>query len=176
MSGTPALFLDRDGVVNECPGDGYVLSPDGFRFMPGIFPLMQWAAERGWKRVLVTSQQGVGKGLMSQADLDAIHGKMQATLAREAAPFDAIQACTHLAGTCTCRKPSPEMILEAAQRLDIDVARSVLIGDHDRDMEMARRAGVGTAMRLAGGRAETVAPDVRVVSLGEALTWLREAF
>lgn len=175
MSGTPALFLDRDGVVNECPGDGYVLTPAGFRFMPGIFPLMRWAADRGWKRVLVTSQQGVGKGLMSQADLDAIHDGMQATLAREAAPFDAIQACTHLAGTCTCRKPSPEMIHAAAERLAIDLAQSVLIGDHDRDIEMARRAGVGTAIRLAGGRPETVPPDVRVTSLGEALAWLQRA-
>ncbi len=115
MDGVRALFLDRDGVVNCCPGDGYVRTPGEFRFMPGIFPLMCWAAAQGWKLVLVTNQQGVGKGIMSAGDLDAIHRKMQSDLAREAVPFDAVYACTHLAGTCDCRKPSPVMIARACR-------------------------------------------------------------
>jgi D-glycero-D-manno-heptose 1,7-bisphosphate phosphatase len=61
----------------------------------------------------VTSQQGVGKGLMTQDDLNDIHSRMQEELAKHAAAFDGVYACTHLIGTCTCRKPSPEMILRA---------------------------------------------------------------
>ncbi len=167
MDGVRALFLDRDGVVNCCPGDGYVRTPGEFRFMPGIFPLLCWAAAQGWKLVLVTNQQGVGKGIMSAGDLDAIHGKMQSDLAREAVPFDAIYACTHLAGTCDCRKPSPVMIARACRE------HGMLIGDADRDIAMARNAGVGVAMRLLGGRVEEEAADVRVHTLGEALDWLR---
>lgn len=173
MDGVRALFLDRDGVVNCCPGDGYVRTPGEFRFMPGIFPLLRWAAAQGWKLVLVTNQQGVGKGIMSAGDLDAIHGKMQSDLAREAVPFDAIYACTHLAGTCDCRKPSPVMILRACREHGIAAERSVLIGDADRDIAMARNAGVGVAMRLLGGRVEEEPADVRVRTLGEALDWLR---
>lgn len=173
MDGVRALFLDRDGVVNCCPGDGYVQTPGEFRFMAGIFPLMRWAAAQEWKLVLVTNQQGVGKGIMSADDLDAIHEKMQSDLAREAVPFDAIYACTHLAGRCDCRKPSPVMIARACQEHGISAERSVLLGDADRDIAMARNAGVGVAMRLLGGRVEEEAADVRVHTLAEALDWLR---
>ncbi len=173
MQGGRALFLDRDGVVNCCPGEGYVRTPGEFRFMPGIFALMRWAASLGWKLVLVTNQQGVGKGIMSAADLESVHAEMQSVLARQAVPFDAIYACTHLAGTCGCRKPSPEMILRACREHGIAAGRSVLIGDADRDIAMARNAGVAVAIRLLGGRSEEEPADLRVHSLEEALAWLQ---
>ncbi len=143
---TPALFLDRDGTVNVSPGPGYVLEWGQFHFAPGVRELIQAAKERGFLVILVTSQQGVGKGLMSQADLDDIHARMQAELGPLA--FDDIHACTHLDGTCTCRKPSPEMILTAASRNGIDLARSWNVGDKPRDVEMGRAAGVGTNLLI----------------------------
>ena len=142
---TPAVFFDRDGVVNVSPGAGYVLRAEDFHFSPGIVEALKRCRERGYKTILVTSQQGVGKGLMTQADLDAIHGRMQTELAQHNAAFDDIYACTHLAGTCDCRKPSPVMIQNAAREHDIDLARSWVIGDHDRDIQMGLNAGLPLA-------------------------------
>lgn len=143
-----ALFFDRDGVINVSPGDGYVLSWSQFQFSEGIVEALRVGRERGFALVLVTNQQGVGKCTMSQADLDNIHHHMQARLAEEGVAFDAIEACTHLAGSCTCRKPSPEMIQRAAAMLDLDLSTSWLIGDHDRDIQMATNAGVPKTIRV----------------------------
>lgn len=164
----PAVFFDRDGVVNSSPGAGYVLSWEQFRFAPGIIDALRVCKARGFATVVVTSQQGVGKRLMSQADLDDIHSRMQAELARQGVAFDAIHACTCLASdpACTCRKPSPEMILTARDRLDLDLARSVLVGDHDRDIEMARNAGVPHTIRILNdGRPVTVPASVTLESV-----------
>jgi len=144
----PAVFFDRDGVVNVSPGGGYVLSVEDFELSDGIKEALSVCRERGYALVLVTSQQGVGKGLMSQADLDAIHAMMQSTLAEASVAFDLIKACTHLSGSCTCRKPSPEMIEVATRELELDLSRSWLVGDHDRDILMAQNAGVPHTVRV----------------------------
>lgn len=144
----PAVFFDRDGVVNVSPGDGYVLHWEDFHFAPGVIEALALCRARGFATILVTSQQGVGKGLMSQAGLDGIHARMQTELGRHDAAFDAIYACTHLAGTCNCRKPSPEMISRARSEHDLDLTRSWLVGDHDRDIQMAINAGVPHTIRV----------------------------
>jgi len=158
-SSKPAVFFDRDGVVNESPGNGYVLRWDDFHFTPGIIPALALCRSRGYATVLVTSQQGVGKEWMSQADLDDIHARMQAALAEHGAAFDAIHACTHLSGTCTCRKPSPEMIFRARDNLRLDLVRSWLVGDHDRDIQMAINAGVPRRIRILSHHVPTVVAD-----------------
>jgi len=171
----PAVFFDRDGVVNVSPGAGYVLSWSQFQFAPGIVAALRVCKERGYATVVVTSQQGVGKGMMSQADLDDIHTRMQSELASQGVAFDSIHACTCLADdpACTCRKPSPEMILAARDDLDLDLGRSWLIGDHDRDIQMARNAGVpGTIRILNDDRPVTVPANItlsRVEDLAAAL-------
>lgn len=144
----PAVFFDRDGVVNVSPGAGYVLSWHQFAFSPGIEEALKLCRDRGYMLVLVTSQQCVGKGLISQAELDEIHHHMQTHLLQRGAQFDLILACTHLDGTCQCRKPSPWMINEAASRLNLDLSRSWLVGDHDRDIQMAINAGVPETVRI----------------------------
>ncbi len=168
-----ALFLDRDGVVNVSPGDGYVLDWRGFRFADGIFEAMKIARERGYALVLVTSQQGVGKGVMTQAALDDIHQRMQSELAAQGIAFDAIEACTHLAGTCDCRKPSPLMIEHAAAGLEIDLAASWLIGDHDRDIQMAANAGVPRTIRVLTHHEPQTAATHTVASTSELPDLLR---
>lgn len=171
----PAVFFDRDGVVNVSPGAGYVLNWAQFRLSPGIVEALRLCKERGYATVVVTSQQGVGKGLMSQADLDDIHARLQSELALQGAAFDAIHACTCLADdpACTCRKPSPDMIFAARNQLDLDLDRSWLIGDHDRDIQMAHNAGVsGTIRILNDDRSVTVPATVtldRIEDLPSAL-------
>jgi D-glycero-D-manno-heptose 1,7-bisphosphate phosphatase len=83
-----AVFFDRDGVVNLSPGPGYVLRWQDFHFSPGIIEALALCRARGYAVVLATSQQGVGKKLMSQADLDTIHENMQARLREHGAEFD----------------------------------------------------------------------------------------
>lgn len=173
MSGRPAVFWDRDGVVNVSPGAGYVTRVEEFLPARGIERALRLCRDRGYALVLVTSQQGVGKGLMSQADLDSIHAHMQRELAPHGAAFDAIRACTHLAGTCDCRKPSPAMILDAAAELGIDVARSVMIGDHDRDILMGKNAGVALTIRLAGEKEIREPADETVRSISELTACLQ---
>jgi len=159
----PAVFFDRDGVVNASPGAGYVLRWEDFHFSPGIIPALRLCKERGYATLLVTSQQGVGKGLMSRADLDHIHGEMQRVLATEGAAFDGIYACTCLAADpdCLCRKPNAEMIQRAAADHHLDLSRSLLVGDYDRDIQMAHNAGVPVTLRVvAEGHPVTVPATV----------------
>jgi histidinol-phosphate phosphatase family protein len=146
----PAVFFDRDGVVNLSPGEGYVMNWQGFHFSPGIMEALLLCKTRGYATVLVTSQQGVGKGLMSQADLEDIHARMQARLAESDCAFDGIYACTCLADDplCTCRKPSPEMVHQAATDLHLDLLTSWVVGDADRDIEMALNAGLSKTIRI----------------------------
>lgn len=155
----PAVFFDRDGVINVSPGDGYVLRWEDFHFAPGIIEALALCRSRGYATILVTSQQGVGKGLMPQAALDDIHAHMQAGLAAHHAAFDGIYACTHLSGTCTCRKPSPEMIARAQKDHGLDLTRSWLVGDHDRDIQMAINAGVPRTIRILSHHEPKVAAE-----------------
>jgi len=174
MTLRPAIFFDRDGVVNISPGSGYVTSVVDFHLMPGIIEVLAWCKAQGFYTVPVTSQQGVGKGLMSQADLDAIHDFLQTQLAAQDAAFDLIRSCTHLDGTCSCRKPSPQMILDAAVLLPIDVPNSVMIGDHDRDILMGRNAGVGHTIRLAGEKEVKEPGDLLTHSIPEIQAALKQ--
>jgi histidinol-phosphate phosphatase family protein len=155
----PAVFFDRDGVVNVSPGDGYVLSWEDFCFAPGIIEALALCRSRGYATILVTSQQGVGKGLMTQAALDDIHARMQAGLEAHHAAFGGIYVCTHLSGTCDCRKPSPKMILRAQKDRGLDLSRSWLVGDHDRDIQMAINAGVPRTIRILSHHKPKVAAE-----------------
>ena len=144
---TPAFFFDRDGTVNASPGPGYVLRWEDFHFLPGVSAMLAAVKSRGWKTILVTSQQGVGKGLMSAETLAHIHDRMQAALG-PAAAFDGIYACTGLDGQDPRRKPSPAMVLEAARDHNLDLAASWNIGDKDRDLDMGRAAGIPRNLRF----------------------------
>ena len=170
----PAVFFDRDGVVNVSPGDGYVLRWEDFHFAPGVIEALALCRERGYATILVTSQQGVGKGLMTQSDLDDLHTRMQTKLAQHAAAFDGIYFCTHLAGTCTCRKPSAEMIFRACDEHGIDLSRSWLVGDHDRDIQMAINAGVPRTVRILSHHEPKVNADFTLAETTDLIALLRE--
>lgn len=171
----PAFFFDRDGVVNISPGEGYVLRWEDFHFSDGVIEALAWLRTRGFILILVTNQQGVGKGLMTHAALDDIHARMQAELIKHGAQFDAIYACTCLKSdpACTCHKPSPEMALRAAREHDLDLARSWLIGDHDRDIQMALAAGVPNTIRVEGGKTAGVEAGHHLDSMAGLLPLLR---
>lgn len=165
----PALFLDRDGVINRRLVGGYIRSPQEFELLDDVLPIMRAARHRGMMLVLITNQQGVGKGLMTDADLSAVHDSMQAILGeRLGFGLDAIYVCTELASANSPRrKPAPGMLLEAIAELDIDAAASWFLGDSVTDAMAGRAAGVPTI--LVGDHpadaAEIVVPHLADVHL-----------
>jgi len=151
------LFLDRDGVINSRLVDDYVTTWDEFRFEPGAVEALVSLARWAPRIVVVTNQQGIGKGLMSLEDLTDIHREMCRVIGDAGGRIDAIEFCPHLAAEdCECRKPRPGM---AARYLrahpEIDGAGSVFVGDQPSDVQMARRlaslTGDCLAVRIDGG-------------------------
>lgn len=143
MPGRPAAFIDRDGVLNERPPDArrYVLRPEQLRVLPHAAEGLRTLRARGYALVVISNQRGVGAGLMTAADLEAVNGALTAELGRQGATIDRLEVCPHLEG-CECRKPKPGMILRAAEALGLDLGRSLLIGDDPRDLEAGQAAGV----------------------------------
>lgn len=173
--GRRCVFFDRDGVVNVSPGEGYVTSWEAFHFSDGIFDALAETRAHDALAILVTSQRCVAKQLITSKDLDDLHSKMQIELTRRAGTcFDAIFAFDGLPATASWEKPNPDMILLAKEQLQIDLERSLMIGDADRDIEMGRRAGVATTIRVLGEKPVGVEADHTVSAVGELASLLRE--
>ena len=149
------VFLDRDGVINEAPGGrGYVTDWAQFRFIKGALDGLLALQDKGYRLVVVTNQQGVGKGLMSMSALETIHRNLRAHCARHGAAIDGVFSCPHLASDgCDCRKPRPGLIHQAVRelRLELNLAQSWLIGDSPRDMEAGAAAGLNTLLIAPAG-------------------------
>lgn len=140
------LFIDRDGVINTRIVDGYVRNWEEFNFIPGALGALRTLARWAPHIVVVTNQQGVGKSLMTAAELDAIHDRMLRAIAESGGRIDAIQACTHLASAeCDCRKPQPGLaVAYLAAHPAIDGSLSIMVGDMPSDIEMGRRLAAAT--------------------------------
>lgn len=144
----PALFLDRDGVINV--DHGYVHRPADFQFMPGIFELVRTAKELDYLVVVVTNQAGIGRGYYSESQFHELTQWMRARFAEQGAEIDAVYFCPyhpeHGVGEykreSEFRKPNPGMLLQAAQEWSIDLGSSLLVGDKMGDMAAAASAGV----------------------------------
>jgi D-glycero-D-manno-heptose 1,7-bisphosphate phosphatase len=151
----PAFFFDRDGVVNLDPDpEPYVVSWDQWKWTPGLFDLLADVKARGFATILVTSQRCVGKGLLLPQDLEILHGRMQEILGDLA--FDTIRVHTGLPNDPIPPKPDPGMIVSAMEEHALDLSRSWLIGDADRDIAMANAAGVSHTIRVLGLKPVTV--------------------
>jgi D-glycero-D-manno-heptose 1,7-bisphosphate phosphatase len=137
------VFVDRDGVINRRIPGGYVRSWEEFHFLPGARAGLRLLRDAGYLLIVITNQRGIGRGLMSEADLAAIHARMQAALSRASAVVDAIFHCPHeIAENCGCRKPRPGLLEQARRRFAIDAARSWVVGDSLSDVEAGRAAGI----------------------------------
>lgn len=164
----PALFLDRDGVVNV--NHGYVHRAEDTQFVPGIFELCRSAQAAGCALVIVTNQAGIARGYYDTARYHAYSGWLRGTLAAQGVLLDGIYHCPHHPESgvgawrraCACRKPAPGMILQAASDLGLDLAHSAVLGDSLSDIEAGRRAGVGLLLMLRGDAGQAPAPAVNV--------------
>ncbi len=141
----PCIFFDRDGIVNESPGPGYVERWEDFHLMPGFVEALKTATAKGYPAVIVTNQQGVAKGLYSEDDLNDIHQQMRAQLREQGLDVLDIFQCTHFAAAgCACRKPKPGMILQAFEKYQMEPSGSWMIGDSEKDVEAGQAAGCRT--------------------------------
>jgi D-glycero-D-manno-heptose 1,7-bisphosphate phosphatase len=142
------VFFDRDGVVNRRIVGDYVKKIDEFEFMDGFADVFSAIKNAGYMAILVTNQQGIGKGIMSDHDLRVVHEYMQRELKTMTGhQFDDIYYCSHLEGSGSkYRKPAPGMILDAIEKWDVDTASSWMIGDSPKDATAAKKAGVRTIL------------------------------
>lgn len=148
----PCLFLDRDGVINvKPPNGGYVRNWDEFHLIPAAVDWVLLFNALDYLVIVVTNQRGVARGLVRAEDLADVHTRMTAELARRGARLDDIFVCPHEEGTCDCRKPRPGLVRQAQERWDIDMSRSLLIGDSESDRQLAVNCGL-RFLKAEGGR------------------------
>jgi D-glycero-D-manno-heptose 1,7-bisphosphate phosphatase len=184
-----AVFLDRDGTVNE--EVGYVNHIDRFRIFPWTAPAIRKLNQAGLLSVLVTNQSGVARGYFPEALVQEIHTRLQDELARFAARLDAIYYCPHhpdgkltaYRKTCDCRKPAPGMLHRAAQDLGLDLGASFMVSDRYQDVAMGFQAGARGILLLSGyGKGEYEyqkdswprQPDFVATDLLEGVEWILE--
>ena len=172
----PALFLDRDGVLNE--DRGYVHRREDFHWIDGAREAVAAFNRAGWLVIVVTNQSGVGRGYYDEAAIGALHDAMQADLAEAGAHVDAIYyCCQHPEAVVDAyrhpdppnRKPNPGMLLQAMQDWPVDAARSLMVGDKEADMEAARRAGVRGVLFEGGDLLEFLRREVPSPVAGEGV-------
>jgi D-glycero-D-manno-heptose 1,7-bisphosphate phosphatase len=159
--GRPAVFLDRDGTINE--EAGYVNHLSRVRLYPGVGEAIRRLNEARVPAIVVTSQSGVARGYFPEELVQKVHEKIAQELAAHSARLDAFYYCPHhpeaqleaYRKVCRCRKPSIGMLEEAAQRFQIDLASSYVVGDSYRDVQLGFNAGARTILVLTGyGRGE----------------------
>ena len=178
MTGTSAVFLDRDGVLTEEVTDpeGGVRAPTSCEelvMIPGAASALTRLHDEGFALVVVTNQPGVARGTLQSTTIEAMHAILRARL-----PIDAIEFCPHdEIDACECRKPRPGMVFRAARALDLDLTSSWFVGDRWVDVAAARAAGVRAILverpwswrpTRSGSPPATLVPDRRVADVGAA--------
>jgi len=172
-SAQPAVFLDRDGVLNEVTvRNGKPYPPRDLSELVithGAGAALEELKSEGFLLIVVTNQPDVARGKADRADVDKINAQLTAIL-----PLDAIEVCEHDdKQECNCRKPKPGMILRAREKFCVDLAGSFMVGDRWRDIEAGRRAGCRTVLIGDGyGEAFPYAPAIKFASLSEAASWI----
>jgi len=151
-----AIFLDRDGVINEKLPEGmYVTNWELFKFLPGVKEAVKKLTDSDYKVIIVSNQRGIALGHMTQLNLEGIHKKMINELEDSGGKIDAIYFCPHDNGECKCRKPLPGMLDRAKDEFNIDFKNSWVIGDSDSDIKMGLVRGCKTALIKESNNAST---------------------
>ena len=139
----PALFLDRDGVINK--EINYLYKKEDFEFIDGIFELCRFYQDLGFKIIVVTNQSGIARGFYSEKDFEILTSWMIKEFQKKGLHVSKVYYCPHhpdISGVCRCRKPDIGMFLDAKEEFDIDFSNSVMVGDNERDIEAALKAGI----------------------------------
>lgn len=170
-----ALFLDRDGVINV--DHNYVHRREDFEFIDGIFELVNAAKNAGYLIIVVTNQAGIGRGYYTEAAFQDLMDWVRERFEAQGGGVDAIYFCPfHIDGIgaykrdSEFRKPKPGMFLQAGREHDIDMARSIMIGDKPSDAQAGAAAGVGTLLFF--GEEGDAGPATRIDKLKDAIAYL----
>lgn len=175
------VLLDRDGVLNTHLPGAYVRTPDELVVLDGVAGAIRRLNDARIPVVIISNQQGVGKGLMTPADLDEVDQALRRRLAEQAgAHIDRSLYCPHLKEeACDCRKPLPGLIHQALHELHISASETVFVGDSETDIQAAEAAGVGCKILVLSGGTESYkeglfrcGPDRVFKDLAAAVNWL----
>lgn len=172
----PAVFLDRDGTLNE--DTGYIDSPERLILIEGASSAIKKLNAEGFKVVIITNQSGVARGYFSQEALDAVNKKLVRILEADNAYLDGIYYCPHHPDDdCECRKPKTGMLEQAKKDLAIDLKKSYIVGDKASDVEIAHKIGGKGILVLTGmGRDEknklNNKPSYIADDLNDAVEWI----
>lgn len=170
-----AIFLDRDGVINI--EKEYLHKKQDFEFLPTVLETCRQLKKLGYLLVVITNQSGIARGFYSHDDFDNLTIWMEGEFSKAGASLDAVYYCPHhpsYSGDCKCRKPSPGMILQAVQDLDINLADSLLAGDKESDIKAGINAGITKNFLLkTGHKVDTVNTKATAIlnSLNEILSY-----
>ncbi|MGQ0720225.1 MAG: D-glycero-alpha-D-manno-heptose-1,7-bisphosphate 7-phosphatase [Candidatus Eiseniibacteriota bacterium] len=175
----PAVLIDRDGTLNQDPGErGWITAPEDFHPVPGALEAVARLNAAGWPVCVVTNQSCIGRRLASAEDVARVHRECERRARAVGAAFDGFHVCPHAPEDgCTCRKPLPGLLLEAAREHGYDLLSSYVVGDSERDMVAGRAAGATPLLVLTGKgtrEAESAHHPSHLVfrSLTEAVDWI----
>ena len=168
---TKALFLDRDGIINI--DHGYVYKIEDFKFVEGIFDLVQYFSDAGYLIFVVTNQSGIGRGYYSEEDFMTLSKWMIEKFDDRKITIEKVYHCPHSPDTkCHCRKPETGMIDEAVKAYDIDLSNSWMIGDKHSDIALAQNANIGHSIYI--GVEKSNEATFSFFSLEEAKSYFQE--
>ncbi len=188
-----AVFLDRDGVLNELVADPLTSTPESplrvedVGLIAGAAAAARTLAHAGFVLICTSNQPAAAKGRVSLEQLLAVHERVVSLLAQEGVCLEASRLCLHhpegvvpeLSGRCTCRKPAPGMLLDAADALEIDLGSSWMVGDTDADVAAGRAAGCRTLLIEHKGsihkRSRASVPDLAAADLAHGADLLLQA-
>ncbi|MGV8058434.1 MAG: D-glycero-alpha-D-manno-heptose-1,7-bisphosphate 7-phosphatase [Smithellaceae bacterium] len=190
MKKNVAVFLDRDGTINE--EVGYLDSPDKLKMIPAAYQAIKLINLNGLKAVVISNQAGVARGFFTEEFVHKINNIIAADLQNHGAFIDKFYYCPHhpehgngkYLQDCNCRKPAPGMLLQAAQELNIDLASSYFVGDRFIDMETAKKVGAKGVLVKTGYGEDLLqeegpdkatpenTPDFIAADILEAVLWI----
>ncbi len=174
--GAKAVFIDRDGVINR--EKEYLHRIEEFEFIEGVFAACRLFADHGYRIVIVTNQSGIGRGYYSEQQYARLTEWMVAQFSGQGIAIADVFYCPHhpeqglgeYRVACDCRKPGPDMLLAAAEKHQIDLSRSLMIGDKEADIQAGRAAGVAKTVLVRSGHPideQASRADYVIDSLGE---------
>jgi len=168
MKKNAAVFLDRDGTINE--EVGYLSRLEQIKLFPATFEAIRMINESGMKAVVVTNQSGVARGFFDEDFIDTVHNRINEMLREKDAFIDRFYYCPHhptegndhYLQSCNCRKPKPGMLIKASEELDIDLSRSYMVGDAAKDIELAESVGAKGILVKTGYGKKVISSDLPV--------------
>ncbi len=173
-----AVFLDRDGVLME--DSNYVGQIERVIIIPAAYRALRRLQDAGFKLLVVTNQSGVGRGFFTREHVELVHGHLNENFLHHGIKIDRYYVCPHHPDDkCSCRKPSPKSLRDAAQEFGLDLARCFMVGDRASDILAGHNAGTRTVLVLTGGGQNThtegkVKPDHVAPDINEATSWILE--